>query len=211
MKTLFALIALLTLPQLTSAQTSRPTANAMYVSADLLYINQTDSPALRYSAQYTRSLGTGRWQLETGLTFASRSVREQLVPFAYTYVSTRSRLATADVALLYTLLASPRHTLRIGGGPALWYLNDIRTNTVSIELTQQGTLNHVYLTDSRYGGVTLGVSLRAEYDYALTSSFSIGAQTSIGGNVLTVKDPNKSNNVLLGSQTTVGIRAGYHF
>jgi hypothetical protein len=177
---------------------------ALYPKAD----QRPQSPVPKYSLIYTRRLAESRWVTEAGASYTSRYVREQFTPYQFFFPGDRSQLVTLDLSIMYNLLNSDRHALRIGTGPSLWYTrNSVIANLSGTTSIGGQQLPDVSFTRNYSHDFNLAFTVRGSYEYSLTPRMIVGLRASLGGNVL----KGNSSSTLVGSLSTVGLSTGYRF
>ncbi len=176
---------------------------ALYVKAD----QRPQSPVPKYSLLYARDLNH-RWRAEAGASYTNRYLREQFSPYQSFFPGQRTQLASFDLTVLYNLLHSNRHALRLGLGPSLWYTrNGAVTDLTGVVAVGGQQLELISYTRASSHSFNLALSLRGNYEYSITSRFVIGARASVGGNIL----GGDAYSILGGSLMTGGALVGYRF
>jgi hypothetical protein len=184
--------------------------NSVRVALSTTYVkgdNRRQSPVLNYALIYSHQLGNSRWLAETGFSYSSRYVQEQITPFQFLFPGDRSQLVTADFTFLYNLLKSNRHALRIGAGPSFWYAQNGLLENIGGIVGPNGQVMDIVFIRKYSHDINLAVNGRADYSYAFTPRIILGVRVATGGNVF---QPD-ARGTLFGSLSTVGLSAGYRF
>jgi len=85
------------------------------------------------------------------------------------YVEGRTRQRfTLDVTAAFDLLKHPRHALRVGAGPCLWYRREERFEGARFTIDSQGQLLLRDVSWSPVAELTYGLNVLTEYELALT-------------------------------------------
>ena len=211
MKTYF-LICLLSIVAI-SIQAQNPSKkNLIYVGlGKTLTANSVfgTRPAVLYGITYRRLLGTGKLSIEGTLSYINHYKREQASPFNYYYLSDQSQRAMLDMSLFVNVFKTPRHQIRVGIGPTVWYQKNgyARDETIYLEPGGNQVSSVTFVRTTAYQSA-VGINLTGAYDFMLTPSLVIGLKGSLGGSIVSTNvEPASLNN----SMTTAGIRLGYGF
>lgn len=166
-------------------------------------------PAVLYEVTYTRFLARGRWSIEGTLSYINHYKREQASPFNYYYLGDRSQRIRLDLPVLFTVLKSTRHRLRIGLGPSVWYQKNgyARDETIALEPGGQEVSSISFMRTTAYQSA-LGMNLAAAYDFTILPSLVIGLRGGLGGSIISTNVELASLN---NSMAAVGVRIGYGF
>lgn len=94
----------------------------------------------------------------------------------YVYGKRRERIS-ADVTLAFDFLKHPRHALRLGAGPSLWYRQDqlIDDARYTVNLTT-GEVTNVQVKWRQEKEFNFGFNVLIEYEYALTDQLLISGK-----------------------------------
>jgi hypothetical protein len=172
--------------------------NAVQLGSDYLGIDPTNGLKYRYAFEYRRYVARDR--VSVGLTAGFQySQRETiLVPDLLSVGADTRQRVTFDLTTTYNLLLrSVTHSLRVGGGPSVWYAYDDLFDRVDPYPVPGGT--DPAIKRRQHEGLGLGAHVLAEYTYALSLDTQVSLHTGAA---------------LVGTSGIVplfGLRAGYRF
>lgn len=213
MKTIFLVILAFIAPQLAKGQPLIP-GNSVRLALETVITNNhanPQSPMLRYSALYTKQLAQSRWLAEAGVSYMSVYEDERVDPFNYHFLGDRSQRISADLAILFNVLKSNRHTVRIGAGPSFWYQRNGYVRNLATYMTVGGQqIDYITFDRVNQNQFDVGLNLRSEYDYAVSPHFIMGIRLGTSGTAIHLGSPSTQSS-LIGTLITVGLSAGYRF
>ncbi|GAB3270850.1 hypothetical protein GCM10027347_41790 [Larkinella harenae] len=185
--------------------------NALRVSVEATnkYENkvQMQRHILRYSVGYHRKLSNSRWLVDGSLSYLQNHIREKASGFDASYIGTRSQRISADVAALYNILKSPRHTLQLGAGPSLWYQRNELETDVTIRLNGGQEVDKITVERTKKPEVVLGFNLQLAYEYAITPQVGAGVRAIILSNLTKPEERGAIPNNFLAT----GVHVSYWF
>ncbi|WP_461130082.1 hypothetical protein [Spirosoma aerophilum] len=149
--------------------------NSIRLAADYTTIGVTDQQAtVRYSLIYARHLSNDRLTLESSLGYAFH-----YLPATSSHQEAHFSRTTADFSLLYTILKSSRHGIRLGAGPSLWYRQESVALSTDTPVLPTGDVIKFSLTNPYQDGLKAGLNVVSEYSYSLSSCFTLGGRVSM--------------------------------
>jgi hypothetical protein len=157
--------------------------NSIRFAADYTTIGVTGQQAtVRYSLIYARYLSDDRLALESSIGYVSH----YLPATSYHQEAHLSRI-TADFSLLYTLLKSSRHMIRLGAGPSLWYRQEAVAVLATTPIPSSGEVIKFSPTNTYQDGLKVGLNMASEYNYSLSPCFTLGGRVAVfyvGSNII---------------------------
>lgn len=168
-------------------------------------------PIPRYSVLYSKQLAQSRWMAEAGLSYMSLYKDERIDPYNYYFLSDRSQRVSADLVLLFNVLKSNRHAIRFGAGPSFWYQRNGYVRNLGVYLTRGGQqVDYVTFDRANRNEFDLGLNLRSDYEYAVSSHFIVGFRLGTAGKVVQIGTKDNES-YLIGTLATIGASVGYRF
>lgn len=174
-----------------------PAKNAVLLGADFIGIDPDNGLKFRYAFDYRRYFSQDRLSLGLSVGFLNSQRTTVLVPdFVRVGSNTRQRV-TVDLTASYDLFHSVHHSLRIGGGPSVWYRSDDLFVKVDPYPVPTGT--EPLVERRQIEGWNIGGHTTLEYSYALSLNTQVSLHTG-----LALVGPS-------GFAGIFGLRAGYRF
>jgi len=156
------------IPFAASAQTkTEQYRSSLTVGVEYLALDAPDDLGWRYTARYSRHLANDRLALSATTGYGRTRNERTLTGTQYITGRPRERL-TLDATLAFDFIRHPRHALRLGGGPSLWYRDEDRLLGALYTLRGDGTITNVRPTWQRQTAWDAGYNLLAEYEFAVT-------------------------------------------
>lgn len=172
--------------------------NSIRVGVDYMSLDGPDDLGFRYVARYARHLANDRIILEGSIGYLSIENRQSIFNNFYFTGRPRQRVTT-DLTVMYDFLGHPRHALRLGGGPSIWYRKDDDLREARSVTNQNGQITGVTTRSEKVEEANFGYNLAAEYEYLLVSRTTLGGRIGI------------ANLNRAGISSIVGINVGYRF
>jgi hypothetical protein len=172
--------------------------NAVQLGPDYLGTDPANGLKYRYAFEYRRYVARDR--VSVGLTVGfQHSQRETiLVPDLLSVGANTRQRTTIDLTVTYNLLPrSVTHSLRVGGGPSVWYAYDDLFDKIDPYPIPGGS--EPAIKRRQQEGISLGAHALVEYTYAL----SLDTQVSLHSGMAVVGTS--------GIVPLFGLRAGYRF
>ncbi|NDU95875.1 hypothetical protein [Spirosoma terrae] len=158
-----------------------------------------DAVAFRPNLRLTRNFFNNRIVVASTVGYFSKSDANSSFP-NFVFRGNQRKRITADFTLLINLLKRNQHTLRIGGGLSVWYIDDKLIDS-SVFLTVSPTspaISLYFLAYNQIRVIDTGWHVTAEYEYLITPKLGIDARLTFTA-------------VHLEQSSLAGIGLGYHF
>jgi hypothetical protein len=144
--------------------------HSLNIGLERLGLDAPDGLGTRYLLQYARHLCNDRIVLQGSLGYASASNRRFLVNDYYVDGKPRQRFSS-DLTVAFDFIKHPRHAFRLGGGPSLWYRDEVlfQSAQYTVNITTGAVSNVQVKWQPPVKEWNPGFNLLLEYEYALTS------------------------------------------
>lgn len=172
--------------------------NTIRISIDYMSLDAPDDLGLRYGARYARHFADDRIVLEGSFGYFRVENKQLLFNDFYFEGRPRQRVM-ADLTASFDFLRTPRHALRLGGGPSVWYRKDDRLREARSIVDQNRQETRVTILSEKVNEANFGFHVATEYEYV------IGPRTTLAGRI------NITNLDKAGISSAVGINVGYQF
>jgi hypothetical protein len=143
--------------------------HAFGVGLERVGLDAPDAVGNRYLLRYARHLHHDRLVVAANLGYLSVRNRVYLPGAAAYYVEGKRRQrVTTDFTAAFDFIRQPRHALRLGAGPSLWYRQEELSDGIHYTSYADGSVANVRATWRSEKAVAVGLNLLLEYEYALT-------------------------------------------
>lgn len=167
--------------------------NTIRIGADYITLNSPTNAGIRFVGRYSRHLANDRIVLEGSLGFAEIPNQIQRL-----YQDHRYRV-TSDVTVLYDLLKSSFHSLRIGGGGSAWYRREGDSPQTTNVFDSTGRVIISAIALEQISETNFGYHAVTEYEYLTSSGISLSGRIGF----VSLKK--------VGTTPTFGLNLGYKF
>lgn len=130
-------------------------------------LDAPDVLGTRYLVGYTRHWRNDRLILHNTIGYGSAPNQRHIGNNIYVNGQRRQRI-TGDVTLAFDFIGNPRHALRVGAGPSLWYRKDQKLRYSNFTMSPDGTVSTVETQWNTAEEVNYGFNVLVEYEVALT-------------------------------------------
>jgi hypothetical protein len=154
-----------------------PYRYAFGVGLERVGMDAPDAVGNRYLLRYARYLHHDRLVVAANVGYMGVRNRVYLPGAADYYVEGKRRQrVTTDLTVAFDFMRHPRHALRLGAGPSLWYRQEELANSIYYALRADGSVTDVRAAWRAEKAFALGINALLEYEYALTDQFLVSGQ-----------------------------------
>lgn len=151
--------------------------HAFGVGFERVGLDAPDAVGNRYLLRYARHLRHDRIVVAANLGYMSVRNRVYLPGAADYYVEGKRRQrVTTDLTAAFDFIRHPRHALRLGAGPSLWYRQEELSDGIHYTSYADGSVSNVRAAWRSEKAFNVGLNVLLEYEYAFTDHLLLSGQ-----------------------------------